>query len=106
MDSTTGSLSDIGGIDEHDDGFNDVIAAIDISRDDVLNFDIPENFDVKELFEHIGFRKEMTESYTRINVIISQLQQHNLKCNAFVKKFHLECQLQLKVLIEINWVIF
>ena len=41
---------------------------------------------MKELFENIGFIKEMTESHTRIDVIIYQLQQHYLKCNTFVKK--------------------
>ena len=86
MNSTTGSLSDIGSKDELCDEFNDVIAAIDIGVEGALNFCIPGNFDVKELFENIGFRKEMTESHTRINVIISQLQQPTIKCNAFVKK--------------------
>ena len=68
MDSTAGSCSYIGDINELDDEFNDVLAAINIGVEDALNFD------VKELFENIGFRKEMTESHTRINVIISQLQ--------------------------------
>ena len=68
MDSTAGSCSDIGDINELDDEFNGVLAAINIGVEDALNFD------AKELFENIGFRKEMTESHTRINVIISQLQ--------------------------------
>ena len=54
--------------------------------EDALNFDIPENFDLNDLFENLGFKKEITESHTRINVIISQLQQHNFKFNTFVKK--------------------
>ena len=68
MNSTTWSLSDIGDIDELADELNAVIAVIDIVVEDALNFD------VKELFENIGFRQEMAESHTRINVIISQLQ--------------------------------
>ena len=60
MASTTWSFSDIADIDELDDEFNDVIAAIDMGVENALNFDIPENFDLNDLFENLGFKKVMT----------------------------------------------
>ena len=51
-----------------------------------MDFEIPENFDVKKLLENISFRAEITQSHTRINEIISQLQQQHPKCITFVKK--------------------
>ena len=47
-------------LDEPDDDINNVIASIDRDQQNALNFDIPENFDMKALFAKITFKKEIT----------------------------------------------
>ncbi|MCG8046275.1 MAG: hypothetical protein N0E48_11580, partial [Candidatus Thiodiazotropha endolucinida] len=84
--STTMLSSVTSEADELDDEFNDVIAAIDSNEGDTLNFEIPENSHLKDLLAEIRFKTEHTEVHTRINSIISKLEQQNSRCLKFVKK--------------------
>ena len=72
-------------LDELDDDFNNVIASIDRDQQNALNFDLPENFDMKALFAKITFKKEITQSHMRINALLAKLDPENPLLIKFVK---------------------
>lgn len=85
-------------LDELDDDFNNVIASIDRDEQNALNFDIPENFDMKELFAKITFKREITQSHMRINALLAKLDPENPLLIIFVKKLFFKMSTFIKSL--------
>lgn len=83
---------------ELEDDFNDILASIESDEQDVLEFDIPGNFNIRTMLAEIRFTKEFGQSRPKCNLIISQLDPENPKLVTFVKKLFFKMSTVLKSL--------
>ncbi|KAH3823811.1 hypothetical protein DPMN_125633 [Dreissena polymorpha] len=73
-----------------DDDFNDILASMDSDEQEVLQFEINDNYDMMKMIEDISFKNPFGTLQPKCNLIISQLDPADPRLLTFIKRIFLK----------------